>query len=262
MTDAGSRMDLHTGSMLFAAGIAGGSLASMVGGASLVTFPAFLAAGLPPITATASNITAVVPANIVAVVLDRSLLPPIGRPLFGLLAASVVGAVIGGFLLLHTPHRVFEVLIPVLLGFATVIFAFSTQISEWLRARRSAGEDSKMSVTSLPLLLPISVYGGYFGAGVGILLLGALSVVAKGDYREANAIKNLVAAINTVVVVIYFVVTGAVSWPETAVMAVGAVIGGLFGGKLGSLVSPRTMKIIVVTIGAALTAAYAWRYWF
>ncbi|MEW6450384.1 MAG: sulfite exporter TauE/SafE family protein [Pseudomonadota bacterium] len=255
-------MDLHTGSMLFAAGIAGGSLASMVGGASLVTFPAFLAAGLPPITATASNISAVVPANIVAVLLDRKLLPPLGRAFFGLVAASVIGAVIGGFLLLNTPHRLFEMLIPVLLGFATVIFAFSSQIGEWLRARRAAAGNPAMSVTSMPLLLPISVYGGYFGAGVGVLLLGVLSVVAEGDYREANAIKNLVAAINTVVVVIYFAITGAVSWPETAVMAAGAVIGGLFGGRIGALVSPGTMKIIVVVIGAALTAAYAWRYWF
>jgi len=255
-------MDLHTGSMLFAAGIAGGSLASMVGGASLVTFPAFLAAGLPPITATASNITAVVPANIIAVLLDRSLLPPIDRHFFGLIAASVVGAVIGGFLLLHTPHRVFEILIPVLLGFATVIFAFSSQIGAWLRARNAARGGSTMSVTSLPLLLPISVYGGYFGAGVGVLLLGVLSVVAEGDYRKANAIKNLVAAITTVVVVIYFTITGAVSWPQTAVMAAGSMIGGFFGGRIGSWVSPNTMKIIVVAIGVALTVAYAWRYWF
>jgi uncharacterized membrane protein YfcA len=255
-------MDLPAASMLFAAGIAGGSLASMVGGASLVTFPAFLATGLPPIIATASNITAVVPANIIAVLLDRSLLPPVDRAFFGLIAASVIGAVLGGFLLLHTPHHIFEVLIPVLLGFATVIFAFSTQIGAWLRARNEARGGSTMSVTSLPLLLPIAVYGGYFGAGLGVLLLGVLSVVAEGDYRKANAIKNLVAAITTVVVVIYFSVTGAVSWPQTAVMAGGSMIGGLFGGRIGSWVSPATMRIIVVAIGVALTAAYAWRYWF
>jgi uncharacterized membrane protein YfcA len=255
-------MDLPTASMLFAAGIAGGSLASMVGGASLVTFPAFLAAGLPPITATASNITAVVPANMIAVFLDRALLPPVDRKFFGLIAASVAGSVLGGFLLLNTPHRVFEVLIPVLLGFATVIFALSPQIAAWLRARNDARGRSGMSLTSVPLLLPISVYGGYFGAGVGVLLLGVLSVVADGDYRKANAIKNLVAAITTIVVVIYFAITGAVSWPQTAVMAAGATIGGFFGGRIGSWVSPRTMRFIVVGIGVSLTAAYAWRYWF
>ena len=185
-----------------------------------------------------------------------------GREFFGLIAASVIGAVIGGFLLLHTPHHIFEVLIPVLLGFATVIFAFSSQIGAWLRERRAARGQSGMSVTSMPLLLPISIYGGYFGAGVGVLLLGVLSVVAEGDYRKANAIKNLVAAITTVVVVIYFAIAGAVSWPETAVMAAGSMIGGFFGGRIGSWVSPDTMKIIVVAIGVALTAAYAWRYWF
>jgi uncharacterized membrane protein YfcA len=190
------------------------------------------------------------------------LLPSVDRKFFGLIAASVAGAVIGGFLLLNTPHRVFEVLIPILLGFATVIFACSPQIAAWLRVRNAARGGTTMSVTSLPLLLPISVYGGYFGAGVGVLLLGVLSVAADGDYRKANAIKNLVAAITTVVVVLYFTITGAVSWPQTAVMAAGATIGGFFGGRIGAWVSPRTMRFIVVGIGVSLTAAYAWRYWF
>jgi uncharacterized membrane protein YfcA len=256
-------MDLHTGSMLFAAGIAGGSLASLVGGASLVTFPAFLATGLPPITATASNLAAITPANIVAVVFDRSQLPPLDRAFFGLVAASVIGALIGGFLLLHTPHRLFEILIPVLLGFATILFGFSIRISGWLRARALArGGEPTISVTSVPLLLPVSVYGGYFGAGVGVLLLGVMSVVTGGDYRAANVIKNLVMAINTTVVVVYFAITGAISWPQTVVMAAGSIIGGLLGGRLGRIASPRVMQIVVVAIGAALTAAYAWRYWF
>ena len=98
--------------------------------------------------------------------------------------------------------------------------------------------------------------------GVQTCALPILSVVADGNYRKANAIKNLVAAITTGVVVVYFTVAGAVSWPQTAVMAAGATVGGFFGGRLGSWVSPRTMRFIVVGIGVALTAAYAWRYWF
>jgi len=257
-------MEIQTALMLFAAGVLGGGIAGLVGGASLITFPALLAAGLPPVTATASNLAAIIPANMIAAMADRTRLPPFDRAFAGLVLASVLGALIGGVLLLHTPQRVFEVLIPVLLGFATVLFAFSSRISDWLRARALARGKAapRVSVTSIPVLLPISVYGGYFGAGVGVLLLGVLSVVTDGDYRAANVIKNLVTGINTIVVVIYFALSGAVSWPQTLVMMAGALIGGLLGGQLGRIASPAIMQVVVVVIGALLTIAYAWRYWF
>jgi uncharacterized membrane protein YfcA len=134
--------------------------------------------------------------NFVAALADRAQLPPFNRAFVGLLAASLGGAVFGAVLLLATPSRMFEVLIPVLLGFATVLFAFSGRVTEWFRARaQKRGREWKMSVTSIPLLLPISVYGGYFGAGT--LLLGVLSIATGGDYRSANVAKNLVSSLNT-----------------------------------------------------------------
>jgi len=255
---------LQTILMLFGTGIIGGMMAAMVGGASVITFPVMLAAGLPPVMATASNLVAVSPGNFLAAMSDRSQLPPFNRAFIGLVFASVLGALIGAMLLIATPARMFEVLIPLLLGFSTVLFAFAKPITQRLRARALArgGREPRMSVTSIPVLLPISVYGGYFGAGVGVLLLGVMSFATGGDYRAANVVKNFVAALNTFVAAFYFVAHGAVSWPPTLVMMAGCLIGGYFGGRLARTVRQEIMRIVVVVVGAALTAVFAWRYWF
>ena len=257
-------MTLHTILVLFVTGIAGGMMASMVGGASVFTFPALLATGLSPIVATASNLVAVSPGNLLAALADRSQLPPFNRAFVGLVAASVLGALAGAGLLMVTPVRLFEVLIPLLLGFATVLFASAGRIREWLRARALArgGGEPQMSVTSIPMLLPVSVYGGYFGAGVGVLLLGILSIATGGDYRSANVAKNLVTSLNTLVASVCFIANGAVSWPPTLSMMAGCLIGGFCGAHLARVVPQSAMRIVVVVVGVALTVGFAWRYWF
>ena len=257
-------MDISTASILFGAGIVGGGLAGLVGGASLITFPALLAAGLSPVSAAASNLAAIAPANFIAAWTDRTQIPPVDRAFGGLVASSVLGALIGAALLMLTPTRAFELLVPVLLGFATLLVAFSVQISNWIRtSARARGKDNlTMSITSIPVLLPVSVYGGYFGAGVGVLLLGVLSVVTGGDYRSANVIKNIVTGINTLVAVTCFGIFGVVSWPATFAMGAGALLGGLLGGHAARVVSPAVMRIAMVALGALLTIVYARRYWF
>jgi uncharacterized membrane protein YfcA len=250
--------------LLFSTGIFGGAMAALVGGASVITFPVLIASGLPPVVATASNLVAVSPGNFLAALTDRSQLPPFNRAFVGLIVASVLGALIGAMLLMATPGRLFEVLVPLLLGFATVLFACSGRITEWLRARalKRGGREPQMSVTSIPMLLPVSVYGGYFGAGVGVLLLGVLSVATGGDYRSANVAKNLVTSLNTLVASIWFVANGAISWPQTLAMMAGCLIGGFFGAQLARVIPSRIMRVAVVLVGALLTAAFAWRYWF
>jgi uncharacterized membrane protein YfcA len=256
-------MTLHTVLILFATGIFGGAMAALVGGASILTFPVLLATGLPPVVATASNLVAVSPGNFLAALTDRSQLPPFDRAFVGLVLASVSGAFVGAALLMVTPARLFEVLIPLLLGFATVLFAFAGRITQWLRhrARARGGREPHMSVTSIPMLLPVSVYGGYFGAGVGVLLLGVLTVATGGDYRSANVAKNLVTSLNTLVASICFIANGAVSWPPTLAMMAGCVIGGYCGAHLARVIPQGVMRVVVVVVGAALTIAFAWRYW-
>lgn len=249
--------------MLFAAGVGGGILSGLIGGASLITFPVLLAAGLPPVNAAACNLFSLIPANVVVVATERALLPPANRLLFGLLAASALGSAIGATLLVFTPGRTFEILVPLLLGFATILLAFSPQLSAWFRLRslRRGGAEPGLGATSAPML-PIMVYGGYFGAGLGVMVLGVLSVATRGDYRSANVIKNVLVAINTSVAAVVFTWGGIVSWGPALAMMAGAVFGGLIAGQLARVVPPAAMRAAVVGMGVVLTATFAWRYWF
>jgi uncharacterized membrane protein YfcA len=257
-------VDLPTVLILLATGLVGGLMASMVGGASVITFPVLLAVGLPPVIATASNLVAVSAGNFLAAFTERANLPPFNRAFAGLVAASLLGAVLGAVLLLATPERRFEQLIPLLLGFATILFAFAGHITQWLRARARARGDHewKMSVTSVPLILPISVYGGYFGAGAGTLLLGVLTIATEGEYRRAKVTKNLVSSLNTVAASFWFIIHGAVSWPQTLVMTVGCLIGGYSGAHLSRRLPQTAMRSAVVAVSALLTVVFAAKYWF
>ncbi|MGE3991210.1 sulfite exporter TauE/SafE family protein [Pseudorhodoplanes sp.] len=257
-------IDIATAALLSAAGLAGGTIASLAGGAAMITFPALLAAGLTPISAIASNMAALMPGSLVAALSDRSQLPPLDRGFAGLVLASVIGAGIGAALLMMTSNHVFEILVPLLIGFATVLFAFGERITATLRRRSLArhGREPEIKLTSIPMLLPVSVYGGYFGAGLGVLLVAVLQLATSGQYRPANATKNLVAALNGSVAVTVFAVKGSIDWPATLVMMSGALIGSLIGARIARHAPREVMRWAVTLIGVALTLVYARLYWF
>jgi uncharacterized membrane protein YfcA len=256
-------MALHTMLMLFVAGLAGGTLTALVGGAAVITYPALIAAGIPPLPATTCNLTAAVLGAFFAALSDRSQLPPLNRALFGMIFASMLGAGAGAMLLLATPARFFEIMVPILLGFATVLFAFADRAGDWLRAHaRKRGREIEFSVTSLKSLLPVSFYNGYFGAGSGVLVLGILSVATGGDYRSANVAKNLVVSVNCGAAALVFIARGAVVWPQTLTLMAGTIAGGLAGAALARVAPREVMRVAVIMVGALLTAFFAWRYWF
>lgn len=256
-------MDLPHILLLVATGIVGGAISSLVGGAAVVTYPALLAIGLPPVTATVGNLVALSPGNLLAALYDRGQLPPFDRSFLGLVLASLIGALAGALVLLWTPERVFAVLVPVLIGFATLLFAYAGRISAFLRAR--AGDQDKSPHRwshSIAVILPVSFYGGYFGAGVGVLLIGVLSIGRPGDYRAANVTKNLVTSLNSLVAAAVFIVQGAVPWTPSLIMMAGALAGGLIGARLAQIAPHVVMRVVVVAVGALLTVVFAWRYWF
>ena len=256
-------MDLHIILMLVGAGVLAGLLSSIIGGAAVISYPALLAAGLLPQTAVASNLLAIMPGTLLAAFADRTQLPPLNRAFAGLVFASITGAAVGAVLLMLTPVRVFEVLVPLLLGFATLVFAHAGKVSAWLKSRASArGHDITFNVTSLKMLLPVSFYGGYFGAGVGVLLLGVFTLATGGDYRSANVTKNFVTSLNSMTAAAIFVVQGAIAWPQTLAMMAGTIAGGLLGSYIARMIPQAVMRVFVVAMGALLTAAFAWRYWF
>jgi uncharacterized membrane protein YfcA len=254
---------LHT-VILVLAGLVGGTLSAVIGGASLLTFPALLATGIPPVNAAACNLAALVPCNFLAALADRTQLPPLNRSFGALVFGSVAGAGLGAALLLLTPQRVFAGLVPLLLGFATILFAYAGRITTWLRERamRLGGAEPRLGATNLRILLPVSIYGGYFGAGVGVLLLAVLSIGTGGDYRSANVTKNLVTSLNSTVAAGVMIAQGAVYWPQTLAMMSGAVAGGLIGSWLARVLPRQLIRILIIAVGALLTALFARLYWF
>jgi hypothetical protein len=251
-------MDAQTGLLLFGAGLAGGLVTAMVGGASLITFPALMAGGLPAIVANASNTVALTPGNLVAALADVERLPRWDRSLLAVSGVCVTGSIAGAALLLLTPEKAFTAIVPLLIGFATLLFALSGPIRAWIvsRAATSGGAGS-----AALLFAPVAVYGGYFGAGMSVMLLAILSVTRPGDFRAINVIKNLLSSLTSVLAVLVFVAQGVVAWPPTLVVMAGAALGGFAGGRLVRVVSPDLMRWTVIAVGTILTVIYARRYW-
>jgi uncharacterized membrane protein YfcA len=156
----------------------------------------------------------------------------------------------------------FATLVPLLLAFATALFAYAGRISAWLAKRAASAGDKQRWTHSLPALLPVSVYGGYFGVGVGVLLLGVLSVGTGGDYRSANVTKNLVAGLNSATASAIFILQGRVFWAATLLMMAGTLLGGLIGARVAQIMPNAAARKLVVIVGALLTLIFAWRYWF
>jgi uncharacterized protein len=255
-------MDILTAALLVGIGVSAGVMAAIVGGAAVIVYPALIAVGLSPQSAAIGNLVAIMPGTLLAALSDRSQLPHFNRDFVQLIVASIGGAAVGAALLLLTPERLFNVIVPLLLGFATLLFAYAERIGNWLRARAAhKGRDISFDVTSLKILLPVSLYGGYFGAGVGVLILGVMMLATGGEYRSANVAKNLVSSLNALAAAVIFTVQGAVPWPETLMMMVGTIAGGLLGAYLARLIPRGAMRIMIVVVGALLTVTFAWRYW-
>ena len=256
-------MDAYAGLLLFGAGLAGGIVTAIVGGSSLIACPALLAVGLPPIVANASNAAALMPGNFMAGLADLERRPRWDRSVLGLIAVCVAGSVAGAVLLLLTPEKTFTAVVPLLIGVATILFALSERIRRWIGSRATAAGATPPSREGLKLLLfaPIAVYGGYFGAGMSVMMLALFSVSRADAFRTANVLKNLLAGLTSFVAVVIFVLQGLVAWPPTLALMAGALVGGFAGGRLVRVLSPGVVRGIVIAAGAILTLVYAWRYW-
>ncbi len=245
--------------MFFAAVIAG-TLNAVAGGGTFVSFPAMLAIGIPPVEANATNTVALWPglAASTGAYLKRLNAPP--RLLVPLLLTSVIGGLAGSLLLLKTPQRVFLHLVPWLLLAGTLLFAFGNQIRA-LAGRSHVMEDlEKLSwqvITAASIAeLMVAIYGGYFGAGIGFMLLGMLAALGMRDMHAMGAIRTLLSVVINAAAVLTFIVARAVFWPQCLVMIAGAVTGGWFGAHYAQKADPRKVRLVVIAIGFAMTAYY------
>jgi uncharacterized protein len=250
-------LTFQTVALLLGAGLIGGMANAMAGGATLITFPAMMAAGLPPIVANASNALAVVFGNLMGAWTERSRLPPFSAAMALALASALVGGAAGAVMLLWTPEGLFVMIVPGLIGLATLVFAFSKSIQSFVSSRWKSGSEGLRAA----LVLPAAVYGGYFGAGLGVVLMAVLSATSAWELRTSNALKNALSVIANAAAIVIFIVQGVISWPETLVMMAAAMAGGYLGGRALAIVSAATVRKAIIVIGILMTLIYAWRYW-
>lgn len=234
-----------------------GAMNSVAGGGTFFSFPALLAAGVPPVAANASNSVALWPASLSGAWAYRTELARYKRYLVPMGIVSFVGGIGGGLLLLSTKDATFSKLIPWLLLFATVLFAFSGKISVLLRGAHAAKPSN--SASSLAGQAVVSVYGGFFGAGMGILMLASLAMAGHDDVHEINAIKNLLSAIIYSVTVLTFVIAGAVSWPHTIIMLATATLGGYWGATIARKIPALWLRRFIIVVGFTLSVFYFYK---
>lgn len=240
---------------LLAAAFLGGMLNAIAGGGTFITFPALVYAGIPPIMASATSSAAVLPGYLSSAIAFRKDVGPAGRlGVAWISAISFVGGSIGASLLLVTPSDMFEGIVPWMLLLATLLFAFGPWIRKGLNSGPSVGPWSAAAAIFL-----VSLYGGFFNGGLGILLLSLFSLIGLTDMSRMNGLKSAISAILCLISVIVFAVGGLIDWRAASVMMVAAAVGGFVGARLTRWMSISLVRGVVVVVGLTMVAVFFWR---
>ncbi|MEV7124077.1 sulfite exporter TauE/SafE family protein [Kitasatospora griseola] len=235
------------------AGTAAGTINAIVGSGTLITFPVLLAIGLPPVTANVSNTLGLAPGSLAGAIGYRAELAGQGRRLLRYGAASLTGGLVGAALLIVLPGA-FDAVVPVLILTALVLVVLQPRVARAMAARRAAGTLPPATDGGPLLLLLIAltgVYGGYFGAAQGVLLLALMGMLLPDSLQTINGIKNVLALIVNGVAAVFFVFTSTVDWTAAALIAVGSTLGGLLGAKVGRRLPPIALRTLIVVVGLA-----------
>jgi hypothetical protein len=240
------------------AGLIAGMVNSVAGGGTLLSFPALVWIGVSPISANATNAVALWPGSLAGMFGFRKELGDVRRWMLILGPPSLIGAAAGAFLLLRTPPETFSIIVPYLIAAATVLFAAQEPIGRLLRSKSREVNDSPRRawwISAIVFQFFVAVYGGYFGAGIGILMLAALGLLGLTDIHQMNGLKGFFAVCINAVASAYFIWAAAVSWRHCLVMTVGAIAGGFGGAGLARKVGRTTVRRAVVAIGLALAVS-------
>ncbi len=239
------------------AAMAGGAVNALAGGGTLITFPMLTAIGIPTVDANITNTVALCPGYLGGTFAQWQDLRNYKRQSWLLGITGVVGGIAGGILLLNTGEKAFRFLVPYLILFATGLMAVQPLLRSWI-TRRGTGQSSGMwqeigVVLSVALA---SIYGGYFGAGLSVIVLAVLALVLEGSLTSLNALKQWVSFCVNIAAAMFFLFSGKIVWWAMLVMAVGALVGGNLGGRLAGRIRPGVLRAIVVTVGLVIAVIY------
>jgi uncharacterized protein len=236
--------------------LAAGAVNALAGGGTLITFPLLTFLGVPAVAANVTNTVALCPGYFGGTLAQWKDLKTQKNRLWLIVPASIVGGVVGGYLLLMTGERLFKQLVPYLILLACVLLAIQDPVRAWLTRRMGEGHSAGLArLTWLPVGFA-SIYGGYFGAGLSVIVLSALGITLEDSLTRLNALKQAVAFSVNVAAAIFFIFSGQVLWSAALVMAVGALIGGTLGGKLAGRIKPSTLRWTVISIGVIISIIY------
>ncbi|GGX47542.1 sulfite exporter TauE/SafE family protein [Streptomyces fructofermentans] len=239
-----------------AAAVAAGGINAVVGSGTLITFPTLLAFGFPPVLANVSNTVGLVPGSVSAAYAYREELRGQRPRLLRLGLASLLGGLTGAVLLLTLPSDAFEAAVPVLILAACALVLLQPRLNRRLKARRNErGGDG-----GAPLwcgVLVTGVYGGYFGAAQGVLLMGLMGSLLRDDLQRLNGVKNVLAALVNGVAAVVFIAVAHVDWAAVGVIAAGSTVGGLLGARVGRRLSPAVLRGLIVAVGVTAAVAVA-----
>lgn len=234
---------------VLAAAVAAGAVNAVVGSGTLITFPTLLGLGYPPVLANVSNAAGLAPGSAAAVIGYRRELVGQRARLCRLGAASTVGALIGGALLLSLPDDIFGAVVPVLIGIACVLVLLQPRLTAALGRRRTGPRPRHGGPVLAGAVLATGIYGGYFGAAQGILLIALLGMFLDDDLQRLNAAKNVLATIANLVAAGLFVAVSDIDWRLAGLLAVGSIAGGLLGARYGRRLPPGALRVFVVAVG-------------
>ena len=248
---------------LFVAAFLAGTVNSVAGGGSFISFPALLHVGVAPIAANATNTAAVWPGTVASTFAYRNAFTPQARRLIlPLFIVGIVGGVLGARVLLITPQSTFMHLIPWLLLAATLLFVFSGRMTAWVRSRAGHRPDDAtkipplLMVAGLSIELVVAMYVGYFGAGAGILFLSLLAILGLDDIHAMNGMKTLLVSVINGVAIVTFIIARVIVWPQALVMVVGAIAGGYGGAHFAQKMDPQHVRWIVIVVGFAMSVYF------
>lgn len=239
------------------AAIAGGAVNALAGGGTLITFPMLTAVGIPTVAANITNTVALCPGYLGGTFAQLRDLRGHERHLYWFAPAGVLGGIAGGLLLLNTGESIFRALVPYLILLATGLLAVQERLRHWLVGRSDRKEAGGLheAWTVLPVFLA-SIYGGYFGAGLSVIVLAVLGLVLEDTLTRLNALKQIISFSINIAAAVFFLFSGKIVWPAALVMMVGALLGGALGGHLAGRIQPAVLRRLVVAAGVIIAIIY------
>jgi uncharacterized protein len=269
--------DLLKALVIFAAGLAAGTINTVVGSGTLITFPTLLAFGYPPVLANVSNNVGLVPGVASGVYGYRAELAGQRRRLIRLGSASICGGIIGAILLLTLPQSAFNAIVPALIGVAVVMVIIQPRLAKWVAERQQAraalaapdgatapappaapaapaasvAEEAIGGPVLWVVVFLAGIYGGYFGAAQGVLLIGMLGIALNDSLQRINAVKNVLAGLVNGLAAVVFILATHIDWGVAGLIAAGSIIGGQVGARIGRRLSPWALRVVIVCVGTA-----------